>query len=122
MNFVDKDNDAMPRTRLEWGSSHDVFDFFDAGEDGAEQNEVGFRESSDEASEHGFAAAGRSPEEHGTKIVGFDLDAKWFAGAEKIFLADEFVESARTHAFGEGLVGRGRVVSGECGEERHGKR
>jgi hypothetical protein len=53
-------------------------------------------------------------------LVVFDLLAKRFAGAEEFFLADEFVEGAGAHAFGERLVGG--VFDGgrwEFGEEAH---
>jgi hypothetical protein len=44
--------------------------------------------------------------------VAFDCLAQWFAGSEQIFLADEFVEGARTHPFGER---RGRARAGWLG-------
>ena len=91
------------------GDGHDFFYFLDAGEDGAEGNEFGAGQARDESREGGLSAPRRSPEEHGAEIVVFDLDAEGFAGAEKFFLADEFIESARTHAFGERLVGGGDV-------------
>ena len=62
-----------------------------------------------EAREGGLSTAGRAPEEHGAEIVVFDLNAKRFARTEKFFLADELIEDTRTHALGEGLVGRGNV-------------
>src|SRR5205807_10218593 len=88
---------------------HDVLDFLDAGENGAEGDEFGARETGDESRERGFAAAGRSPEEHRADVVAFDLHAQRLAGTEEFFLADEFVERARTHALGERLIG-GRDV------------
>src|ERR1017187_3649158 len=54
-----------------------------------------------------FAAARRSPEEHGRNAIAFNLQAQRFAGAEKFFLADKFIEGAGTHAFGKGLLRAG---------------
>jgi len=104
------------------GLGHDVFDFLDAAEDGAEGDELAAGKAGDDAGESGFAATRGAPEKHGAEIVGLDLEAKGFAGAEKFFLADEFVEGAGTHAFGERLQGGGGVVVGaaEGGEKAHG--
>ena len=111
VNFVDEDDGA-------------VFDFFDAGEHGAEGDEFGLREARDQPRQRGFSAAGRAPEKHRANVVGFDLQAQRLAGAEKFFLADEFVERARTHALRKRLVGGGNVGvrggPGEFGEEAHG--
>ncbi len=105
VNFVDKDDGAMAGAGFLLGHGHDLLDFLDAGENGAEGDELGTRQARNEARESGLAAAGRAPEEHGAKIVIFNLHAKRFAGTEKFFLAHEFIERARAHAFGERLVG-----------------
>ncbi len=113
VDFIHEDDGALAGTGFAFGVGHDFLDFFYAGGDGAEGDEFGFGEAGDESCEGGFAAAGRSPEEHGGEIVGFDLDAKGLAGGKEFFLADEFVEGAGTHAFGEGLEGRGGFGFGE---------
>ena len=120
VDFINEDDGAEAGAGFFFGFGHDFFYFLDAAGDGAEGDEFAFGETGDEARERGFAAAGRSPEEHRTEIVGFDLDAERFAGAEELFLADEFVEGAGTHALGEGLEGRGGLGFGEAGEETHG--
>jgi len=120
VDFVDEDDGAQAGAGFFFGFSHDFFDFFDTAGDGAEGDEFGFGEAGDEARESGLAAAGRAPEEHRTEIVGFDLHAEGFPGAEEFFLADEFVEGAGTHALGEGLESRGGFGFGESGEEAHG--
>src|SRR5882757_6067923 len=120
MNFVDENDGAARGMEFALGVGHDVFDFLDAGKDGAKRNEFGFCETSDDAGERSFAASRRSPEKHRAEIVGFDLNAKRFSGTEEFFLADEFVERARAHAFGERLVGGGRIVGRKRGEEGHG--
>jgi len=119
MDFVDEDDGAQAGAGFFFGFGHDFFYFFDAAGNRAKGDEFGFGKASDEAREGGFAATGRAPEEHGTEIVGFDLHAKGFAGAEEFFLADEFVEGAWAHAFGERLEGRGGFGFGEGGEEAH---
>jgi hypothetical protein len=119
VDFVDEDDGAEAGAGFFLGFGHDFFDFLDATGDGAEGDEFGFGQAGDEACESGFAAAGRAPEEHRREIVGFDLDAEWFARAEEFFLADEFVEGAGTHALGERLEGRGGFGLGEGGEEAH---
>jgi len=122
VNFVDKNDGALGGVGFALGLGHDLFDFLDAAEDGAEGNEFAAGDAGDDAGESGFAAAWRSPEEHGAETIGFDLQAKRFAGAEEFFLTDEFVESARAHALGEGLQSGGSVVgAAEGGEETHGK-
>src|SRR5712692_622174 len=124
MHFVDKDDGALASARFVLGRGHDVLDFLDAGEDGAEPHEFPTREASDETREGGFAAARRAPEEHGVKVVVFDLHAKRLSRTEKLFLADELVERARAHALRERLMRcRRGVVEGwlrQFGEEAHG--
>ena len=119
MDFVNEDDGALAGAGFAFGVGHDFFNFFDAGGDGAEGDEFAFGEARDEAGEGGFAAAGRSPEKHGGEIIGFDLHAEGFAGAEEFFLADEFIEGARTHAFGERLQGGRGFGFGEGVEEAH---
>ena len=121
MDFVDEDDRAMAGAGFMLGGGHDFLDFLDAGENGAERNEFGAGQARDQARQSGLTTARRSPEKHGAEIVVFDLHAKRFAGAEEFFLADEFVEGTRAHAFGERLVGGGHV--GLMGERaRRGKR
>src|SRR5256884_8239975 len=100
-----EDNGAVAGGRFVFGGGHDLLDFLDAGEDGAEGDELGVRDASNEARKRGFAAAGRSPEQHRADVVAFDLRAQRLSRAEKVFLVDEFVEGARAHALGERLVG-----------------
>ena len=116
MDFVDEDDGSLAAVGLSFGGGHDLLDFLDAGKHGGEGYELGTGEAGDDARERGFSAAGRTPEEHGADFVAFDLRAKRFAGAEEIFLADEFVERAGAHAIGERLVGG--VFDGWLGEFR----
>jgi hypothetical protein len=120
MDFVNEDDGALSGVGFALGLGHDVLDFFDAAEDGAEGDEFAAGEAGDDAGERGLAATRRAPEEHGAEIIGFDLEAKRFAGAEEFFLADEFVEGAWAHALGEGLKGGGGVGFVDRGEETHG--
>ncbi len=109
VNFVDEDDGAMAGAGFLLGHGHDFLYLLDAGEDGAEGDKLGAGQARDEARERGLSAAGRAPEEHGAEIVVFDLNAKRLARTEKFFLANEFIERARTHALGEWLVGSGNV-------------
>ena len=86
-------------------------------------HEFGAGESRDQPRQRGFAAAWWSPEEHRAEIVVFDLHAERLAGAEEFFLADEFVERARTHALGERLMRERNIRlfgSRQLVEEAHG--
>src|SRR5260370_12582272 len=107
VDFVDEDDGAEAGAGFFFGFGHDFFYFFYAAGDSAEGNEFALSEAGDEARERGLATTGRSPEEHRGEVGGFDLNAEGFAGAEKFFLADEFVEGGGAHAVGEGLGGRG---------------
>ncbi len=124
MDLIHEDDGALAGSRFVLGSGHDVLDFLDAGENGAEAHEFRTRETSDKPREGGLTAARRAPEEHGVKVVVFDLHAKRLSRTEKLFLADELVERARAHALGERLMRcRRGVVEGwlrQFGEEAHG--
>src|SRR5213594_647090 len=76
VNFVDEDDGAMAGAGFLFGDGHDLFYLLDARENGAEGDEFGAGQTRDKAREGSFAAAGRSPEKHGAKIVVFDLDAQ----------------------------------------------
>src|SRR5208283_2345231 len=120
MDFVNEDDGALAGVGFALGLGHDVLDFLDAAEDGAEGDEFAAGDAGDDAGERGFAAARRTPEKHGAEIIGFDLEAEGFAGSEELFLADEFIKGARAHAFGERLQGGRGVGVLEGGEETHG--
>ena len=123
VDFVHENDGALSGTRFVFGGGHDFLDFFDAGEDSTESDKLGAREARNEARESGLAAAGRAPEKHGADVVALDLETQGLAVAEKFFLADEFVEGAGAHAFGERLMRGGHVGlgrNGEFGKEAHG--
>ncbi len=109
VDFVDENNGAIAGARFVFRGGHHFLDFLDAGENGAEGDEIGARQAGDEARERGFSAAGRAPKKHGADVVTFDLKTKRLAGTEQFFLADEFVERAGTHTLGERLIGGGHV-------------
>ncbi len=123
MHFVDEHNGPLAGARFALGIRHHFFNFLDAGEHRAERNKFRAREPRNQARQRGLAAARRSPEEHGAEIVIFNLHAQRLAGAEEFFLADEFIERARAHAFGKRLMrernfGLDRLR--QFGEEAHG--
>src|SRR2546429_6211677 len=63
VNFVDEDNGAVAGGRFVFGGGHDLLDFLDAGEDGAEGDELGVRDASNEARKRGFRS-----EEHTSEL------------------------------------------------------
>ena len=107
MDFVHEHDGARAGARLAFGGSHDFFDFLDACKHRAEGNKFRTGQTSDQPRERGLAATRRSPEKHGAEVVVFNLHAKCFAGSEKSFLADELIERARAHAFGQRLMRQG---------------
>ena len=119
MHFVHEDDGAPAVATRAFGLRHHFLDFLDAGEHGAEGNEFGVRAPGDDPRERRLAAAGRAPEEHRAELVALDLRAQRLAGAEQLFLADEFVERLRAHAVGERPAGLRRFFGIESAEERH---
>ena len=65
----------------------------------------------DDLGERGFAAAGRAVEDDAAEAVGLDRAAQQLAGAEDVFLADDFLQRLRTHPRRERLL---RDVGGAC--------
>src|ERR1700722_3761639 len=104
MNFVDEDNGALPSVGFAYGGGHNFLDFLNTGQHRAERDKFRTREAGYQACERGFAAARRTPQQDRSYLVVFDLLAEGFAGAEKPFLADEFIEGARAHALSERLM------------------
>ena len=121
MHLVDEDDGALAGAMRVLGRGHDVLNFADAAEHGAEGDEFGLRAARDQARQSGFAAAGRPPQNHGAEIVALDGHAEGLAGAEECLLAGKLLEGARAHAFGERArrVHGGVVVGLEFGEEAH---
>ncbi len=70
----------------------------DAGGDGGDADEVGLRESCDEARERRLAGAGRAPEHHGGHLAGADGALEHVALAEEVALPDVLLERAGAHA------------------------
>ena len=120
MDFVDEDDGALAGVGFVFGGGHDFLDFLDAGEHCAEGDKFRSREARNQARESCFAAARRTPQQHRGDFVVFDLLAQRFAGSQKFFLPDEFIERARTHALGQRLV-RGIFERGlgKFGKEAH---
>src|SRR5579859_844189 len=122
MDFVHEHNGALAGVGLVFGGSHHFLDFLDACKDGAEGDKFRTCEAGDQTRESGFAAARRTPEEHRGDLVIFDLLAKRFAWAEKLFLADKFIKGTRAHALRKRLA-CGVLCGGwgKLGEKAHGR-
>ena len=61
---------------------------------------------------------GGPPEDHRTGVVALDLHAQRLAGADQVFLADEFFQGARTHAVGQRTRARADVLRARDGLEQ----
>jgi hypothetical protein len=118
MHFVHKHDGAVAGAPGMLGSGHDVFDFANSGEYGAEGDKFRMRAPSDQSRERGLAASRRSPQDHGTEVVGFDGRAQRFSRAQKRFLARKLLERTRTHAFCERRA-CGDLLRFHFGEKAH---
>ena len=102
MNLVDEQDRApasTPARLLRLG--HDGPDLLDAGEDGAEGDEVRTSGGGDESRQGRFAGTGRSPQDDRLQPVFLDGFSQRAARADQRILAHEFVERAWPHALGE---------------------
>ena len=118
MNLVDEEDRSashLPSGLL--GLGHHRLDLLDAGEHGAECDEVGPRHLGDEAGESGLARAGRSPEDNRLQEVPLDRHPERTVRREQGILADEFLERPGPHAVRQRRLEAGgrRVV--RVGEE-----
>ena len=101
VDFVDEDDGAAAGGAAEpLGLGHDLADFLDAGQHGAERHESRGRVG-DDARERRLAGAGRPPEDDRLQQVALDRLAQRLAGREQILLADELIEGARPHPLGQ---------------------
>ena len=104
VDFVEEEDGAavVLLQPLAGGVEHEA-DVFDADGGGVAAVEVRVGVVGDEFGEGGFAGARRAVKQHAAHAVGVDHAAQQGAGAQKVALAGEGVERARTHAGGEGL-------------------
>ena len=73
VHLVHEDDGAASGAAGVLGGGHDVLDFADAAQHGAEGHEFGMRAARDQARQRGLAAARRSPENHRAELVA----ARW---------------------------------------------
>ena len=121
VNLVHEDDRppaSTPASILRGG--HDVFDFLDPGQHGAEGKEVRLREIRHHARERGFPGAWRSPEDDRLEQVTLDRFAQRPAGSQELVLTLDFVERSRSHAFGKRHRPRVNRLIGLVEERRHG--
>ena len=102
VDLVDEEDGAAaePAPRfLRFG--HHRADFLDAGQHGAERDEVRAGRAGDQPRQRGLAGARRTPEDHRLQAVLLDGLPQRPAGPDERVLADEFVERPRPHALGQ---------------------
>ena len=102
MNLINEQDRLLPgRAQAIRGRSDDAAHFGDVAFHAADPDEFRVRHLRDDVGERGFAAAGWPGENHRRQTIGFDRAAQQFARRQNVFLADEFIERARTHARGQ---------------------
>ncbi len=67
----------------------------------ANPNKFRVRHLGDHARQRGLSAAGRPVENHRGQAISFNRATQKFARPKNVFLADKFLERARSHASGE---------------------
>lgn len=78
----------------------------------ADSNEFCIGYFCNDASESCLSTAGWSVENHGRQTIRFDCTAQKFARRKNVFLADKFVECARSHARGQRRSAIGALMIG----------
>ena len=99
MDFVHEHDRSPSFAPQSLGLHEHRFDLLDAAQDTAERHELALSRPGDDARQRSLPNAWRPPKNHGSEFVGLDLPAEWLAGTDQMLLADEFFQSARTHAF-----------------------
>src|SRR5207249_9474982 len=112
VNLIHEYDRPLARSAGLYGCGHDVLDFFDTGQDGAERNECGLGHFRDDLCESRLAHAWRSPQDHRRDLISFDCCSQRFAGLQQMPLPEYFVQRFRSHAVGEWSVDgwTGRLV------------
>ena len=82
-----------------------------AGGDGADRLEGGLGNGGHEAGEGGLARAGRPPEDEGGQTTGGDGAEQDAVTSDDLLLADELIEGAGAHPFGQRCVALGVYAS-----------
>ena len=104
MNLVDEDDGALAfEIKRAARLIHSLAQLGDAGGNRRDRFEDGARLLREQQCDRGFAGAGRTPQDHRMERAGRDHLAEQLAWAEQMFLADDFVERARTHPIGQRL-------------------
>ncbi len=106
VDLIDEQERSSPvHPPLLLGLLHDRFDLLDAGDDGAEGNEVGVGALGDDAGQRRFAGARWPPQNEGADPVLLDRRAERGVLTENLFLTQDFVEIPGAHPLGERRFG-----------------
>jgi hypothetical protein len=104
MDLIDEYDCPRAGAPFALGASHHVLDLLDAGQHRAEGNKFRTGQPGDEPRKRSLPATGRSPEQHRSEVIILNLHPQRFSGTQQFFLADEFIQGARTHALSKRLM------------------
>ncbi len=110
MNFVDENHGASAVLPRSLGVGHDLLDFLDPGEHGAELDKLRAGQAGDDLRQRSLAGAGRPPEDQRAQVVALNLRPQRLAWRDQMLLPDELIERARTHAVGQRIAAVAGVV------------
>src|SRR5437763_13563815 len=91
MNLIDENSSASAVLAGTFGVGHDLLDFLDPREHGAELDEIRSRHAGNDFRQRGLAGPGRAPENQGPDVIAFDLRSQGFARPGQMLLADTLV-------------------------------
>ena len=102
MNLIDEQDRLLPRCAEPiCGRREHAAHFGDIAFHAADPNKFRVRHLGDDARQRGLSAAGRPIENHRGQAIGFNRATQKFARPKNVFLADKFLERARSHPRGE---------------------
>ena len=106
MNLIDENDGSASHSPRLFPGCHDLFDFLDTGQHGAEWHERRLRHLRDDLRQRRFAYAWRAPQDHRWHLIPLDCGSQRLAGIEEMSLTKHFIEGLRPHAVGERSIGR----------------
>ena len=109
MNLVDEKHRGLAGALELPGFLDDSLEVLDPGSHRGKIYRDGVGGFGDEARQRGLTAARRAPKYQRAEFAGAQHSAQELAGAEQVLLADELVETRRTHSFSQRLCGGPRL-------------